>query len=126
MEKSLDSANDCAHTRPCDPEAFSQLLSGDSSFYVSQKEDNVLMLRSEQAIMARDLMEAKEELRKLREARDENVRLLSDAKFSLMRSEQMQASNISDCLVRKCTSSNEYFSILVGWMWSLCCLTRAV
>ena len=49
--------------------------------------------------MARDLMEAKEELRRLRETRDENVRLLSDAKFSLMRSEHLQSSTISDCPV---------------------------
>ncbi len=55
--------------------------------------------------MACELMEAKEELRKLRDARDENVRMLNDAKFSLMRSEHMQSSTISDCPARNPTNS---------------------
>ena len=55
---------------------------------------------AEQAIMACELMEAKEELRKLRDSRDENVRMINDAKFSLMRSEYMQSSTISDSPAR--------------------------
>jgi hypothetical protein len=90
--------------RLCNPQAYSQLLTGEHE--ILKYAHNFLDFSSEQAIMARDLMEAKEELRKLRETRDENVRLLSDAKFSLIRSGQLQSSTISDCLVRQPVNSS--------------------
>ena len=87
-----------SHAKPCDPDEYSRLLSGKygaSSHVLYQRQLRLDI--AEQAIMACELMEAKEELRKMRDARDESVRMINDAKFSLMRSEHMQSSTISDC-----------------------------